>query len=124
MKKLHYILIPSAILIITTIFAACSRKDNSDEGRKSRGQQQVLSHETDIEETPSPLPAPQAAGYLVRLENKTLTLYELSESEPSVIKTVNIDTSYYPFDDIQELNKGIFAYSKEGGYEILENFIN
>lgn len=124
MKKLHYILIPSAVLIITAVFAACGKKDNSDEGRKSRGQQQVLSHETDVEETSSPSPYPDTPGFLVRLDQQTLTLYDLSGSEPNVIKTVNIDTSYYPLEDIQSLNKGILAYSKESGFEILENFIN
>ncbi|MBO5059884.1 MAG: hypothetical protein J6C82_03110 [Clostridia bacterium] len=125
MKKIHYIIIPSAVIASIFVFAACTRKNNSDEMRESRGQQEVISREENIEESPMPTALSEpTATYCVRLEDKTLTLYEISKDEYNVIKAINIDTSYYPPDDIMELNRGITAYSKESGYEILENFTN
>ncbi len=124
MKKLHYILILALILATITVFTSCRKNNNSDDMRKNQDQQQVLLKENDIEDSPSPSPDEAFFNFLVRLENNTLTLYEINEEEYYVIKSLNIDTSYYPYEDIQELNKGIPAYSKERGFEILENFIN
>ena len=123
MKKQYYILIPIAVLSIAVTFAACAKKDN-EYRRRTQGQQQVLSSEEGIEESPSISPSPAAAEFLVRLEGSTLTLYDTGGVEYTVLKSLNIDPSYYPYEDIKELITGIPAYSKEGGFEILENFTN
>ncbi len=124
MKKPHNIILPLILLIILCVFAACGRSNNSDDMRKLRGQQQVLSKQDDITDSPSPSSAPKSATFLVRLESSTLTLYDTRDEEPFVIKSININTSYYPPEDISALNAGIGAYSKEEGFEILENFTN
>lgn len=123
MKKLHYILIPAVILCSAVVFTACREKDN-EYRRRTQGQQQVLSNEENIEDTPTISPTPESASFLVRLEGSTLTLYDTLGEEYTVLKTLNIDTSYYSYEDIKELNNGIPAYSKEDGFEILENFTN
>ena len=124
MRKKHYIFLPLFILIIVAVFASCGKKNDSDESRRSRGQKQVLSAQEDVEETPSPSPISDAITHLVRLDGSTLTLYEVNGENYTVVKSLDIDISYYPNEDIQELNTGIFAYSKESGFEILENFAN
>ena len=60
----------------------------------------------------------------MRLDGEILTLYEISGGEESPVSAVSVDTSYYPPEDIKELNKGIVAYSKEDGFSKLENFTN
>ncbi len=123
MKKQYYILIPVAVISIVVTFASCAKKDN-EYRRRTQGQQQVLSNEEGIEEFPSTSPSPAAAEFLVRLEGSTLTLYDTGGDEYTVLKSLNIDTSYYSYEDIKELIAGIPAYSKESGFEILENFTN
>lgn len=122
MKKSHYILISAAVTAIC-ITAACARRDNTDEMREERGRRQVLSGKNDVEDT-TPAPQVEETTYLMRLENKTLTLYEIKDGEENAVKAVNIEPSYYPSEDIKELNKGIYAYSKEDGYIRMENFTN
>ena len=124
MKKIYYALIFTIIFAFCIAFSSCQKENDSEENRKSRGQQQVLLREIHIESSPSPSPSPPAFTFLVRLDNSTLTLFEVSEQGYNAIKSLDIDTSYYPYEDIQELIKGIPAYSKERGFEILENFIN
>lgn len=121
MKKLNHIFIISFVIAVITTFSACRKDKDRDDMRKSNGQQQVLLTEDGIEESPTPTPP---ANFLVRLEDNTLTLYERVEQEYNAIKSIDIDISYYPYEDIQELNSGIPAYSKESGFEILENFAN
>mgnify|MGYP003294807357 CR=1 FL=1 len=91
--------------------------------QEGRGRRQVLSDKKDVEdiyETPAPLENP----YLMRLENKTLTLYEIKDGEENAVRAINIDPSYYPPEDIKELTQGILAYSKEEGFARMENFTN
>lgn len=122
MKKSHYILISAAVTAIC-ITAACAKRDNTDEMSEESGRRQVLSGKNDVEDT-TPEPETEEITYLMCLENKTLTLYEIKDGEKNVVKSVNIEPSYYPSEDIKELNEGIYAYSKEEGYIRMENFTN
>lgn len=124
MKKLHHFILPAILIIVLCVFAACGRKNNSDEMRKLRGQQQVTSKKDNVTDSPSPSKLPEALPFLVRLENSTLTLYDAVGEEITVIKSINITPAYYPPEDISALSRGIGAYSKEEGFEILENFTN
>lgn len=80
----------------------------------------VSVNKTDIEEEQTD----DEVYYDILLEENSLRLYEVRGKGRSLIKTVNIDISYYPDEDISELKSGITAYSKESGFEILENFVN
>lgn len=122
MKKTHYILISAAVTAIC-ITAACAKRDNTDEMNEERGRREVLSGKNDVEDT-TPEPQAEEITYFMRLENKTLTLYEIKDGEQNAVKSVNIEPSYYPSEDIKELNEGIYAYSKEDGYVRMENFTN
>lgn len=122
MKKSHYILISAAVTAIC-ITAACAKRDNTDEMSEESGRRQVLSGKNDVEDTTLE-PETEEITYLMCLENKTLTLYEIKDGEKNVVKSVNIEPSYYPSEDIKELNEGIYAYSKEEGYIRMENFTN
>lgn len=122
MKKSHYILISAAVTAIC-ITAACAKRDNTDEMSEESGRRQVLSGKNDVEDT-TPELGTEEITYLMCLENKTLTLYEIKDGEKNVVKSVNIEPSYYPSEDIKELNEGIYAYSKEDGYIRMENFTN
>lgn len=122
MKKSHYILIFAAVTAIC-ITAACAKRDHADEMSEERGRRQVLSGKNDVEDV-TPTPRTEEITYLMRLENKTLTLYEIKNGEKNAVKSVNIEPSYYPSEDIKELNEGIYAYSKEDGYIRMENFTN
>lgn len=122
MKRLHYISI-FVVILSAIIFTACGKNDDEYK-RMSGGQKQVLSNEENIEDAPPVSPSPDAPGYLVRLEGSTLTLYDTKSDESTVLKSLNLDTSYYSYEDIKELSHGIPAYSKEDGFKILENFTN
>ena len=89
--------------------------------REGRGRRQGLSDKKDV---PEITPTPSSPPYLMRLENKTLTLYEVKDGDENAVRAINIDPSYYPPEDIKELSAGIPAYSKEEGFAKLENFTN
>ncbi len=122
MKKTRFLLLP-ALAVIAVIAASCMARNNSDEMQEGRGRRQVLSDKKDVEETIQ-TPAPSENPYLMRLENKTLTLYEIKDGEENAVRAINIDPSYYPPEDIKELTRGILAYSKEEGFARMENFTN
>lgn len=111
------------IAAIIGILCGCG-KNNSDEMREYRGQREVLSHETEVEEAEEPHGTPFAVYYDIKLEGDTVTMYEVNSEGPDAVKSIEICASYYPAEDIQALKQGITAYSKEGAYEILENFAN
>ena len=122
MKKLRFIVFLSAACAACALIISCS-KNNEDENAND-GRRQVMSGQNDIEKGPDTaflLPAP---AYIMRLEGETLTLYEISGGEETAVTALLIDTSYYPPEDIKELNKGVVAYSKEEGYKKLENYTN
>ena len=83
-----------------------------------------MSGQNGIEEKPELATVPQNTTYVMRLDDITLTLYEVSGNKEIPLTAVNIDPSYYPPDDILELNKGVVAYSKEDGFARMENFSN
>lgn len=120
MKKVYFTLIPTLIIILTAV--ACSGNSDS-QMREEKGRRQVLSDKKNIEYT-TPEPTSDEVSYIIRLENKTLTLYEVLNDEESVVRAINIDPSYYPTEDIKELSNGIPAYSKEEGFLRMENFTN
>ena len=120
MKRIRFMLIPT-LLAVAIISISCSSKNENEEMREGRGRRQVLSDKKDVPET---APTPSCAPYIMRLENKTLTLYEISNGEENAVCAINIDPSYYPTEDIKELSAGIPAYSKEEGFARLENFTN
>ena len=120
MKKLHLLLIFTVITTLA-ITASCARKDTPEKKQPQSGRRQVSADKKDV---PDVTLSPTQLSYVMRLENTTLTLYELKDGDESVVCAVNIDPSYYPFEDIQELNRGIPAYTKEEGFARMENFTN
>ena len=120
MKKTHLLLI---FTIIATLAAtvSCARKNAPEEKQPQSGRRQVLSNKKDV---PDITLEPTQTTYVMRLENTTLTLYELKDGDETVVCAVNIDPSYYPSEDIRELNQGITAYTKEEGFARMENFAN
>ena len=82
-----------------------------------------MSDRKDIEDTPSQVSLP-GLTYLMQLDGTTLTLYEISETAKTPVTAISIDPTYYPSEDIKELNKGIIAYSKEEGFAKMENYTN
>lgn len=120
-EKAKKIIQMTALLIV---LASCGNNDNKNV-QKEDSRRPVLSAETDIEDTPdstaTPAPAP---AYSIKLVNNTLSMYEVSGGTEILVKSILIDPSYYPSEDISELEGGITAYTKEDGFEILENFAN
>ena len=107
---------------LVLVLASCGNKDNGSV-RREESRRPVLAEETDIEDSPMPSPL-SAAVYSIKLSNDTLSMYEVSDGNEILVKSIIIDPSYYPPEDISELNAGITAYTKEDGFEILENFAN
>lgn len=124
MKKMRLLIFMSAALATCTLILSCSKNNSSQNLREENDRREVMSGQNDIEENPVPEQESLSASYLMRLEDETLTLYEICGGEETVVTAVNIDPSYYPSDDIKELNKGVVAYSKEDGFARLENFTN
>lgn len=123
MKKNYFIVLPALLVIAVAAVACTSAKNNEKEMTESRGRRQVLSDKKDVEDSYETHDEKESV-YLMRLENKTLTLYEIKDNEESALRSINIDPSYYPPEDIKELTQGIFAYSKEEGFACMENFTN
>ena len=116
--KVRKILQMTALMLV---LASCGNKDN-DSVQREENRRPVLSEETEIEDN-TPLPLPSAV-YSIKLVRDTLSMYEVSDGTEILVKSIIIDPSYYPPEDISELNAGITAYTKEDGFEILENFAN
>lgn len=108
-------------LLLCTVIIFFAVSCGRDKKQPEQGSQ-VSINENNVEAEPTEVP--EETYYDVRLENNTLCLYEVRQRGRTLIKSVNIDTSYYPDEDIEELKSGISAYSKESGFEILENFVN
>lgn len=118
-EKVKKVLQMTALVLV---LASCGNREN-DSVHREDSRRPVLSEETDIEDSPLPSPA-SAAVYSIKLSNDTLSMYEVSGGNEILVKSIIIDPSYYPPEDISELNAGIIAYTKEDGFEILENFAN
>ena len=122
MKNIRLSVIFSIAVIAGAAFSACSRKspENPSSGSNRR---EVMSDRKDIEDTPSQVSLP-GQTYLMQLDGTTLTLYEISGTTKTPVTAIAIDPTYYPSEDIKELNKGIIAYSKEEGFAKMENYTN
>ncbi len=119
---MYYILKNLLLMSMVMLLLSACGKEKTPEERRISGQRQVSVRHTDVEELPESTPF--AVYYDIRLEGKTVSMYEVTSSGTECVSTVVIDESYYPDEDISELKRGIKAYSKEGAYEILENFTN
>lgn len=120
MKKLKRILLFSAIAASLVIMISCSKNPDPKNGEKDDSRRQVMSEQEGIEKDFSAI----NPTYIMRLDEKNLSLYEVQGGAETAISTIVIDPSYYPPEDIKELRQGIVAYSKEDGYLRLENFTN
>ncbi len=115
---LKKILLAGAVILI---LSACG-KEKTPEERRISGQQQVLAKK--IQEEKVLEATPFAVYYHVCLEENRLVIYQVTSMGAECVSSVEIEQSYYPAEDISELKQGIKAYSKEGAFEILENFTN
>ncbi len=60
--------------------------------------------------------------YLLKSEDNILTLYRITDELTSVIKSVEINTSYLPSEDRIKLNNGIYFDNVEEGFSLIEDF--
>ena len=116
-KVLIPILIVSAVLL-----SACGRKKDSTQAKNTLPKP-VLQPEMEIEEENEEV-TPPVIFYIVKLSDKTLSLYEVNGENEKLITSMEINPELYPKEDIENLQKGISVTFKEDGYEILENFAN
>lgn len=107
------------LLGISVIFLIVSCGKNKDDIKKNSS---VSAREDNVER--QQIKNEEETYYDILLEDNALSLYEVCGKQRIPIKTINIDVSYYPLEDIEELKSGISAYSKEEGFKILENFVN
>ena len=119
-NKIRLLLLFSATVAVAV---SCTKNNRSEESDANDDKRQVMSERSDIEKGLNPTDAPQYT-HIMRLEQNTITLYEVIDGNEVAISSVSIDASYYPPEDIEELNHGIVAYSKEEGFRRLENFTN
>ncbi len=124
MKKLRFIMLASAVFATFALIISCSKNSEPEDTGELDSRREVMSDKSDVEKDVDTALFPPAPIYLMRLDGETLTLYEISGGEENPITAVSVDASYYPPEDIKELNKGIVAYSKEDGFSKLENFTN
>lgn len=124
MKKLKYFMLLSAAIASIAVIVSCSRENEKKEPSGDSGKREVMSERQDIEKDPTLVLSAPSPTYIMRLEDKILTLYEISGSQEMAVTSITIDPAYFPPDDIKELNKGVLAYSKEDGFAKLENFTN
>ena len=122
MKKMRFVMMAYAVFATFALIISCSK--NSEPDSDTDGRREVMSDKSDVEKDATSDLLPPASIYIMRLSGETLTLYEISGGEETPVTAINVDTSYYPPEDIKELNKGILAYSKEDGFSKLENYTN
>lgn len=60
--------------------------------------------------------------YLLISENNLLNLYEVSDTDKVIVKTISFKPDFLPEEDKQRLSTGIRLDSKEDGYELIEDF--
>ncbi len=124
MKNLRLIMLASVAVAGIILIVSCSTNNNPENMDDKNGKRQVMSDKNDIEKDAEAVISTTSPIFIMRLSGETLTLYEISGSEENPVTAINIDPSYYPPEDIKELNKGILAYSKEDGFSKLENYTN
>ena len=123
MKKLRFIMVASAVFATFALIISCS-KNNNPENLSENERREVMIDKNDVEKDTDTALSATFPTYIMRLSGETLTLYEIAGGEESPLTAVVIDPSYYPPEDIKELNNGVVAYSKEDGFLKLENFTN
>lgn len=109
------------LLICTLLPSACGKKKENVKAEQPIPRT-VLSHRLEEEEIEEE--EPKIITYRVILEENMLYLYEVNGEAKKLITKMEINPEFYPAEDISKLKKGIDAYCKEDGYEILENFAN
>ena len=119
--KINKFFIPM-LLIFAFLLYGCGKK-KEDKKAQTETQKTVLSHRLENEEKVTE-ETPKIITYRVFLDDKILYLYEVNGDSKKLITQMEINPEIYPESDIAELKKGIEAYCKEDGYEILENFAN
>ncbi|MBR4721290.1 MAG: hypothetical protein IK057_05965 [Clostridia bacterium] len=119
--KINRFFIP-LLVIFAFLLCGCGRK-KEDKKAQDVAPKTVLSNtlENDDEMAEE---TPKIITYKVLLDEKVLSLYEVNGESKKLITKMEINPENYPETDIAELKKGIDAYCKEDGYEILENFAN
>ena len=120
-NKFRLMMLLSACIVVAI---SCAKNNDNRDMEENGTRREVLSGHHGIEKGENTHESLQSATYIMRLEDTTLTLYEIADGKENAVAIVNIDTSYYPSDDIKELNKGVVAYSKEEGFARLENYTN
>ena len=60
--------------------------------------------------------------YLLKNEDNILTLYRISNEVTSIIKSIEINPSFLPSEDLIKLEKGIYFDSVEEGFSLIEDF--
>ena len=120
-NKIRLLMLLSAVLAVAV---SCAKNNGGDDMDEKGSRREVLSGQQDVEKDADATDSTPSAGFIMRLEDTTLTLYEISGGEETAVTAISIDPSYYPSDDIEELNRGVVAYSKEEGFARLENYTN
>ena len=110
------------LFLLAFLLCGCGRK-KEDKNAESVTPKTVLSHRLENDEDKE-VETPKIITYKVFLYDKTLCLFEIDGESKKLITQMEINPEIYPESDIAELKKGIEAYCKEDGYEILENFAN
>ena len=124
MKKIRTFMLLSVAFATFAVMVSCSKNNDTKKPQEDDGRREVMSGKEDVEKISAPAISSTETSYLMRLENETLTLYEITGGTETPVTNIAIDPSYYPPEDIKELNRGILAYSKEEGFARLENFTN
>ena len=115
MNIIRYILVVCYFALTFFMLSACTEKNKE----KTPNTSEVLHFESRDDDE-----VKEEFRYLLRLENETLTFYEITPTEERVLKAINFNKNYYPPSDIINLEAGISIKSLEEGYGIMENFSN
>ncbi len=60
--------------------------------------------------------------YLLKNENNVLTLYRITDEITSIIKSIEINSSFLPSEDRIKLENGIYFDNVEEGFQLIEDF--
>lgn len=109
------------LIISIILLSACGKKKEISQAKAiyPKTVTEPKTVEEEAEET-----APSVILYTVILSGKALSLYEVNGENKKLITSIEINPEFYPKEDVEKLKRGIEAYCKEDGYEILENFAN
>ncbi len=118
MKKRNILVL--SIAVAALIISSCKKKDESE---NYNGDYQIENTKKTLNAKSVDENEPQI-HYLVLLTNDTLSLFEVSDYDKKIITSTIITPSNYPFEDIENLKKGVEVLELQKGYEILENFVN